>query len=232
MSRVAIPCEASSAPRLIAVVVLPTPPFWFATARITGIGSVLSRSQTRSRPHSGALPICQIAHLPILRRRLFVVYEPWFDACGGASLHSSPLPRRRDRDLARLAFTDANGHHGRVLRQRHVDDATLVRRHRLQGNAAAGTSYTRGRTLGQANQGLFAAATVAIDVDGEGNAAISLLTNNQVNDILNRGQSLSPAANEDAQVVAFDVQDSFSEANAIAGRLRGARRDLGLDGHE
>src|SRR5204862_4514402 len=56
--RVAFPCgsqstsstsrssAASAAPRLIAVVVFPTPPFWLATARIVVIGRVIPEGST------------------------------------------------------------------------------------------------------------------------------------------------------------------------------------------
>jgi len=37
MSRVRLPRKASAAARLMAVVVLPTPPFWFAMATITEV---------------------------------------------------------------------------------------------------------------------------------------------------------------------------------------------------
>src|SRR5262245_45042647 len=42
------PTAASAVPRLMAVVVLPTPPFWFATARMRGPPGIAERSVTES----------------------------------------------------------------------------------------------------------------------------------------------------------------------------------------
>ena len=97
------------------------------------------------------------------------------DVAGGAIVIAGKPAGGSYRYLARLAFADADRHDGRVVLQRQVDDAALVRRHRLQGHAAAGGADAGGGALGQADQRFFAAAAVAVHVDGEGDAAIGLL---------------------------------------------------------
>src|ERR1700685_3131305 len=52
MIRTSSPIAASAVPRLIAVVVLPTPPFWLATTRILSPLADMTRSR-RAIPHVG-----------------------------------------------------------------------------------------------------------------------------------------------------------------------------------
>src|SRR3569833_2930374 len=53
ITRVGAPTAARAVPRLMAVVVLPTPPFWLATTRMRGfLGSDMSGAQVSHRHYS------------------------------------------------------------------------------------------------------------------------------------------------------------------------------------
>src|SRR4051812_3086994 len=104
--RVDMPRAASSAPRLVAVVVLPTPPFWFAIASTTGISDRLRFHVKRWKggPEPGLFAHLQICRFAPRRACPHSVRRRSVDAVGGASSLLGPLARGRDRDLARLAF--------------------------------------------------------------------------------------------------------------------------------
>src|SRR3954454_6922592 len=62
MSRTGAPAIASAAARLTAVVVLPTPPFWFATARTSGLMVIAPRMVMSSQSRHDAVIACFAAN--------------------------------------------------------------------------------------------------------------------------------------------------------------------------
>ena len=79
--------------------------------------------------------------------------------------------------------------------------------------------------------GFFAAAAVTIDVDAIGNATAGLLAEDQVEHVLQRHQGLAAAPDQDAEVVALNVEHRFDHAEAVAGGLRLTRCHGGLEAH-
>src|ERR671921_760732 len=72
---------------------------------------------------------------------------------------------RLHRDPAHVPFAAALGGYIRIAAQREMDNTALVRRHWLQDDRPPRTSDLPSDSLGQANERLFAAGAVALDVD-------------------------------------------------------------------
>ena len=60
----------------------------------------------------------------------------------------------------------------------------------------------------------------------------SLRPDHQVEQVLERGERLAAAADEQAEVIAFDVENGLCHAEAVAGCFGIADRDVGFDAHE
>src|SRR5579872_6980588 len=91
MTRVGSPTAASAVPRLMAVVVLPTPPFWFATTRTLGLASFM-RSQLADF-QDDARRVAQALVLPEL-------HPPRFTGLGQFSLYILTLEEQAGRRRA------------------------------------------------------------------------------------------------------------------------------------
>lgn len=87
-----------------------------------------------------------------------------------------------------------------------MDDTPLVGGHRLEGERDAPCLDTPSHLACESLKGAVAPLLVAFDIDSYGRPLVCLPGDEQPNDVLQSGERLSPSADKDAQVVAYDIE--------------------------
>src|SRR5688572_3658316 len=131
------------------------------------------------------------------------------------------LARGQHDDPAVRLDAHALGPDPRILEQRHVDDAALDGRHRLELNDLSGLDHALSGPVGHVAQLLLAAAPVVLDVDGDAMALALAATDDQVHEVLEACQLLATATDQNSEVVASDVE---AGGLAAAGDLDAGRQ--------
>src|SRR4029079_385816 len=106
----------------------------------------------------------------------------------------------RDGDPAVRLAPDALGADLAVLDERHVDDAPLDGRHRLQLNDLAGLQDPLRRAVGDIAQLLLPAAAVVLDVHRYAVVLALFLGDDEVDDVLEAGELLAAGADHEHPV--------------------------------
>jgi hypothetical protein len=87
-----------------------------------------------------------------------------------------------------------------------MDDAPLVRWHRLESNGPLALGDAVGDPLGQALEALLAPSPIAADIKQHPRPGADPLVDHQADDVLERRQRLALAADQDTKVGAGDVE--------------------------
>ena len=105
-----------------------------------------------------------------------------------------------------------------------MDDPPLAGGHGLQGNAAARGRDPLGHAVGQDPQAFGPALPVALHVDFDVGPALELATQDEADQEVKGSQGLAPAPDEQAGILAIDVEgkDAFGPLNGGAGPFRKA----------
>src|SRR3990170_170201 len=150
--------------------------------------------------------------------------------------HHIPRPRGTasmpgdDRHLATLPLAGALGDDTRVVPQFEMDDAALIGRHRLEDHRAVAFDCLVRYAARQLAQLSFAASAITFDVNDDGNLASQFLAYDQTREILQCGESLTPAPDQEAEIAAAYVDPQWSGL-ARLGLGIPARSHSRLDGH-
>jgi len=86
-----------------------------------------------------------------------------------------------------------------------MDDATLPRLHRLEGEGLAVGPYLSSDPMRHALKVLFSTAPVSLNVDGDGGPALEPAAEEHVDEQLERGKRLAPPADEESHLLAADI---------------------------
>src|SRR3989304_5574698 len=155
---------------------------------------------------------------------------------GGAvrELPQSPLthiPRPRamasipgnDRHLATLPLAGALGDDTRVVPQFEMDDTALIGRHRLEDHRAVAFDGLLRYAARQLAQLSFAASAITFDVNDDRDLASQLLAHDQTREILQCGESLTPAPDQQAEIAAAYVDPQRSGLARLGQAVRAPR---------
>src|SRR5918997_6127295 len=107
-----------------------------------------------------------------------------------------------------------------------MDDTALVRRHWLQDDRPPRTSDLPSNSLGQANERLFAAGAVALDVDHHAGPVLEAAIGDEIDQVLQLGEMIAAATDEHTQVLPQD----FDKDRRRIFRVERHRRRV-IDGH-
>ena len=108
--------------------------------------------------------------------------------------------------LTGLTKTNAVSDHIRVVSQGKVDNTSLISWHRLQGKRHLLSLHLFRQTLSQSSQGVTAALLIALYINNYRDINLHLMRYNKPNQILERGQGLSPPPNQNTQIIALYIK--------------------------
>lgn len=143
---------------------------------------------------------------------------------------TSLLPLRRYRDLP--AFTESHAFCGnlRVVRERQVDDAPLFGRHRFKADGLAARFRSLSHPVSQADERLFAALLVPLDVNGDRGSCLHLTSQYKVDRVLQRSERFPTPPDQYAKVVPGDIE-SYMRRLLVLARYR-PQLHVSLDLHQ
>ncbi len=98
-----------------------------------------------------------------------------------------------------------------------MDDATLPRLHRLEGEGLAAGPYLSSDPMRHALKVLFPAAPVSLNVDGHRGPTLEPPAQEHVDEQLERGKRLAPPADEQPHLLTADIQGHASALPVIRG---------------
>ena len=87
-----------------------------------------------------------------------------------------------------------------------MDDATLPRLHRLEGESLAAGPDLSSDPMRHALKVLFSTASVSLNVDVHGGPALEPAAQEHVDEQLERGKRLAPPADEESHLLAANIQ--------------------------
>jgi hypothetical protein len=108
--------------------------------------------------------------------------------------------------FAFFALANTLGDHAAVIGQCHMNDASLVGRHRFHGERHLPGNHAFGHLGGKGLQGARPALFVPFNIDDNRNPLVSTTAHHQPDHILQGGQRLPPAPDEDTQIFTGDVE--------------------------
>ncbi len=109
-------------------------------------------------------------------------------------------------DFAFFPLSDAFREHLRMISERHVNDATLVRWHRLKRKRRTPRLYAIGHFNSKTLQGFCPTLSVAFDVNHDRHPFIYASSNHEPYYVLESSERLSSATDQDTEIVPLYIK--------------------------